>query len=200
VLGVDPEAGIDDIRARYRALARDLHPDRRRDVSDVGDGVAMAAVNRAWAVLSDPLQRAEYDEQITALTSTRPTPSHPPEIYQPSPAGCLASASGALPWLALLVVLAAIFVFTAYAGSGDDEPVDPDTDAVMVPVRDLRGSCVRLVGGATVTVDCLTVPHEGVIVAQASVGARCPEGTVEWLIRQQNVLACTEPGSQVRGP
>jgi DnaJ-domain-containing protein 1 len=209
VLGVDPDAGIDEIRVRYRALARDLHPDRRDAAHGARQSAEMAAVNEAWAVLRDPCRRAAYDAH---LGTGRPSPAqhrqpaaygppNPPPAHAAEPVGCLTSVAGAAPWIALLAVLAVIFVFTAYAGSGrDGDATDGDTteEAPMLAVRDLRGSCIQQAGGTILVVDCLTVPHEGVIVAQASRGAACPDGTVEWLIRQQGVLACTEPGTEVR--
>lgn len=54
-LGVEPTATAEEIRAAYRALAREHHPDMG------GDGERMAAVNTAYAVLSDPERRAAYD-------------------------------------------------------------------------------------------------------------------------------------------
>ena len=102
------------------------------------------------------------------------------------------------PVVFLLGVLGAIFVFTAYAGSGrDDETPAPDGGPAMVQVRDLRGSCIQLINGAVVPVDGLMRPPEGRIVAQASRDAECPEGTDTWVVRQQDVLACTEPGTAV---
>jgi curved DNA-binding protein CbpA len=53
---VAPAASLDEIRAAYRARARRLHPDVVG-----GDTSEMAELNEAWAVLSDPARRAEYD-------------------------------------------------------------------------------------------------------------------------------------------
>ena len=50
----------DEIKKRYRALARDLHPDKTK-----GDAVKeeeFKAVSEAYEILSDPKKRAEYDE------------------------------------------------------------------------------------------------------------------------------------------
>ena len=60
VLGVDKKADADEIKKRYRALARDLHPDKTK-----GDAVKeeqFKAVSEAYEILSDPKKRAEYDE------------------------------------------------------------------------------------------------------------------------------------------
>jgi molecular chaperone DnaJ len=59
-LGVDKKAGADEIKKRYRSLARDLHPDKTK-----GDAVKedkFKAVSEAYEILSDDKKRAEYDE------------------------------------------------------------------------------------------------------------------------------------------
>lgn len=58
-LQLGPEASFDEIRHAYRRLAQQHHPDRAEGQEDNGD--AMARINRAYEVLSDPHQRAEYD-------------------------------------------------------------------------------------------------------------------------------------------
>ena len=57
VLGVAPTADPEVIRAAYRVLAQRYHPDRNAHT----DGSAMVRLNQAYAVLSCPTRRAEYD-------------------------------------------------------------------------------------------------------------------------------------------
>lgn len=58
-LAVDKSATADEIKKAYRTLARKYHP----DVSKEADASAkMAAVNEAYAVLSDPEKRAAFDK------------------------------------------------------------------------------------------------------------------------------------------
>jgi hypothetical protein len=59
VLGVPATATPAEVRAAYRAAARDHHPDAG------GDPARMRAVNVAWAVLGDPVRRAAYDRTLT---------------------------------------------------------------------------------------------------------------------------------------
>lgn len=58
ILHLHPSAHPDVIQAAYRRLALVYHPDRN---SSPEATTMMAAINRAYAVLSDPEQRAEYD-------------------------------------------------------------------------------------------------------------------------------------------
>ena len=59
VLGVDAKADPKTIKNAYRKLAYRYHPDRNADNPGAAD--RMKAVNEAYAVLSDPAKRREYD-------------------------------------------------------------------------------------------------------------------------------------------
>src|SRR5664279_3143046 len=52
LLGVEPDASKDEIKAAYRAEVENADSSRR------------AQLNRAWNVLSDPIQRERYDESL----------------------------------------------------------------------------------------------------------------------------------------
>lgn len=62
VLGVSPSASSEQVRAAYRAAARDHHPDAG------GEQSRMQAVNAAWQVLGDPIRRAAYDRALSRST------------------------------------------------------------------------------------------------------------------------------------
>jgi len=59
-LGVDKKAAADEIKKKYRALARDLHPDKTK--GDAAKEDKFKAVSEAYEILSDEKKRAEYDE------------------------------------------------------------------------------------------------------------------------------------------
>ncbi len=61
ILQIDPDAGQKDIKAAYRRLAQQYHPD-----TDSGDAAAerWEEIQWAYAVLSDPVRRAGYDVQM----------------------------------------------------------------------------------------------------------------------------------------
>jgi len=66
VMKVQPDADDELVRVAYRILARKYHPDHG------GDPLLMVALNEAWGVLGDPMQRAAYDETRTGITVPPP--------------------------------------------------------------------------------------------------------------------------------
>jgi molecular chaperone DnaJ len=149
----------------------------------------MASVNEAWRVLSDPGRRAMYDASLRSATA-RPaaTPGGA------SPAGQLGHRfdepyddgdvefvpapmwKHRLPFWALLSLgaMAAIFLFTAYAGSAGGPPTTRvrSVDGVLTV-----GSCARLAsGGVAEEVDC-GGDHDGLVAALIDYDGRCPSGT-----------------------
>jgi DnaJ-class molecular chaperone len=60
ILGVPSDAGEKQIKAAYRKLAFQYHPDRNKGDSKSAD--KMKAVNEAYAVLSNPSKRRDYDD------------------------------------------------------------------------------------------------------------------------------------------
>lgn len=61
VLQVGRGAAPEVIRAAYRALMREAHPDHAS-----GDGQSAARLNEAYEVLSDPARRKEHDRSLDA--------------------------------------------------------------------------------------------------------------------------------------
>ena len=60
ILGVDKKAGADEIKKKYRSLARELHPDKTKGDSALEE--KFKAVSEAYDILSDSKKRAESDE------------------------------------------------------------------------------------------------------------------------------------------
>jgi curved DNA-binding protein CbpA len=91
VLGVAPHASGDEIVRAYRRLARAAHPDARP--GDPGAAARFRRLTAAYAVLSDPVQRDDYDRS----RRDRPggTPAHPPSPTSdtPGPSGGRRNAS-----------------------------------------------------------------------------------------------------------
>jgi curved DNA-binding protein CbpA len=59
VLGIEPSASAQEIREAYRKLAFKYHPDRNQKTEDAHK--RMREINEAYALLSEPIRRREYD-------------------------------------------------------------------------------------------------------------------------------------------
>jgi len=60
ILGVGKSASADEIKKKYRSLARELHPDKTK--GDAAMEEKFKAVSEAYDILSDGKKRAEYDQ------------------------------------------------------------------------------------------------------------------------------------------
>jgi molecular chaperone DnaJ len=69
VLGVSKDVSESELKKTYRSLARKFHPDSNPD--DASAESRFKEISEAYSVLSDPQQRAEYD-QIRAMQAGRP--------------------------------------------------------------------------------------------------------------------------------
>jgi curved DNA-binding protein CbpA len=59
VLGIAPDVSAEEIKRAYHRLAFQCHPDRNRKSEEAHK--KMEEINEAYAVLSDPIKRREYD-------------------------------------------------------------------------------------------------------------------------------------------
>ena len=64
VLGVEPNASPDEIKGAFRRLAREHHPD-----ATGGDDAQYKEISEAYAVLSDPSKRQQYDNARAGIGS-----------------------------------------------------------------------------------------------------------------------------------
>jgi curved DNA-binding protein CbpA len=60
LLQITPAATFSEVQKAYRSLAMQYHPDRNPTPDSAS---RMVAINEAYAVLSEPSRRREYDEQ-----------------------------------------------------------------------------------------------------------------------------------------
>lgn len=61
-LGLAPDCSPDDIKSAFRKLARENHPDANPDDPDAAE--RYKAISQAYAVLSDPAKRNQYDSAL----------------------------------------------------------------------------------------------------------------------------------------
>ena len=172
VLGVTARATNDELRQAYRERARVLHPDRLRaagrpETDALGDG--MRELNEAWRVLRDPGRRRAYDRSLWP----GPDPEPVVDVEDDDEAGPTVH-DGAplvrnLPWVVILAVLAAIFVFTALARSPQD-PVEREVDITA-------GECVVVQPGVGASETSCTATGARQVVSTLRPGGQCPTGT-----------------------
>ncbi|MBU6475256.1 MAG: DnaJ domain-containing protein [Alphaproteobacteria bacterium] len=145
-LGVLRGAPAEVIRAAYKALAQTNHPDKNLDNPAATE--AMQEINQAYAVLSDPQKRAEYDlwlgrqEAAIGAEWTQPPPRAPSSApASPRHAG---RRTGALILLAALAgAMAFSFSYSAFL-----HPVAPPAlPAPSVPPS--RAADKSMSGGAS---------------------------------------------------
>jgi len=197
VLGIAPDADDTVIRAAYRRLARDHHPDRIKSSSAAG-GQDMPAINEAYRVLNDPGRRAVYDRSLNrsatssgaARTTGSAGPTHDefhgadeqwnvgrPDMLRPA----------RVPWRSLLlfgsVAIGAILVLAQFSGVDDD--VGPD--GIL-----RNGDCVEIqVNGDAREVSC-TGELDLVVRAFIPFDGTCPGLTEPHRDRQGMGVACVD--------
>jgi molecular chaperone DnaJ len=167
---VAPSASPEDLRAAYRALARRLHPD-----APGGSSAAMAEVNEAWRVLSDPGRRAVYDASLRPQAPSSGTVTGPTRasdgVRGDIPLDMLRRGRPAVRgtgWMVFLGVLLAIFLFSAYA-NGQRGSNEPGVDGLLQ-----IGSCVALPPLRNAQEVPCSGPHDGVVVTVELLGGPCP--------------------------
>ena len=143
LLQVSPNADQEIILAAYRRLILRYHPDRS---SEPNAAEMTQRLNDAYAILSDPARRAEYDRERrgrtssssggTGQTSSRtsqnrppPPPRSPPRPPQPPRSGegaCGRRIGGFPPWFlfggvaAVIIAVVAIVIAVSTGGNGGD--------------------------------------------------------------------------------
>jgi hypothetical protein len=154
----------------------------------------MQDVNEAWRVLRDPASRLAYDRSLARAarpSGARPRPSasssSPPpppaagddlvDVAPPVGAGVAQFLRG-LPWAVLLLVLGAIFVFTAYAAGGRGDGV--------------VGSCASPTGSPGTTVACGT-PGAGRVGSVVEPQRACPPGATRVRWDEDGTGVCVTP-------
>jgi hypothetical protein len=186
VLGVSPRADARELRRAYLDRAREAHPDRHIDASGAQRGEAerrIREVNEAWHVLGNPRRRRRYDLERTpeARFVTRTDGTMPSDIGfgQTGEVGEIdgtARLIRGLPWMIIVVVLFAIFVFTAYAATGGDTAVR---------------SCIRTTGAVVTDAPC-GGPGARRVIATVLTTQACPAGSERFQPSSGSTVYCLE--------
>lgn len=78
ILGVSKDASDTDLKKAYRKLALQFHPDKNKTP---GAGEAFKAIGNAFAILSDPEKRKQYDLYGADSPQSSPSSSHRQSQY-----------------------------------------------------------------------------------------------------------------------
>jgi diphthamide biosynthesis protein 4 len=70
ILGLDTGASYVDVRRAYQATLLAAHPDKQRRTG-IDKSLTVDLVREAFAVLGDPVKRADYDRERAALGASR---------------------------------------------------------------------------------------------------------------------------------
>lgn len=88
VLGLEADADLETLKASYRQLVRENHPDIAADKAAAN--LRMAEILEAWRVLSDPERRARYDadrrKHEARVAAATPVPAVAPKPRAATPA------------------------------------------------------------------------------------------------------------------
>jgi hypothetical protein len=204
VLGVSPLATDSEIKAAFRARARALHPDQNttKSAADQQSSAGeLMAVTEAWRVLHDPQRRFDYDmAQLASVTSpprpvsaSRPAPARASATRQaPEPAVRASTdehAGRGIPWIGVIVVLAIIFVITAFAAAHKSS--DPSSPLVGLQT----GACVQLGEGHAIRAVSCSSPHDGAITSQVAYDTVCPQGSESYVASGVLGRLCVTPSA-----
>jgi len=195
VLGVVPTASAEELRRAYLSRARESHPDRYVDASaaqrDAAEG-RMREVNEAWRVLGNARRRRRYDLE---LMPARPytadvrfasrSDGTMPEVIDYDDVDGTARIIRGLPWMIVVVVLFAIFVFTAYAATGGQTTPTP------TPANNL-GRCVRTTGDSAVSPAACGSDGARLVIATVDPTQQCPAGTERLAPLSGTTVYCLE--------
>lgn len=207
LLGVDRAASAEEVRRAYVARARQLHPDRSQGLApedSARTSRAMQDVNEAWRVLRSPASRSAYDERLAAQASAAARAAGGPAAgpgagpgevdldptpYQDRPLAPVDATTAllrSLPWVAVLLVLGAIFVVTAFAGGARDDGGSS---------YDLVGSCVQSQRGVGVVQVPCSAPNEGRVELVVGQQGQCPDDAIPRPVPGQGTWVCLRPAS-----
>lgn len=149
----------------------------------------MADINEAWRVLSDPGRRALYDASLRPAASAPRAAVDPDVERYPVPPGAFdREVRRGFPWgwIALVTVLATVFVFTASAMA--DDPQAPPIDNLLRP-----GECVAYADNLDAYEVPCDGPHDGVVQQFVTIDTACPIDTEPHRDRQGMGKVCATP-------
>lgn len=192
VLGVPADASPERIRTAYRDRARLHHPDRR----PAGADDAMAAVNEAYRVLSDPVRRHEFDRSLGRFGSAAGAATRPVQVddegeaYRPPPvppSRMMPAGPARVPWKMMGVAAVLGSAIILFAAAFNDPPSTEVPDGIM-----RVGSCVSIEANFDVREIACTGEDDIVVDLVIPTDATCPVGLASYRDRLGLGKVCIE--------
>ena len=125
VLGVPRTASRDEIARAYRRLAKENHPDAGTTVPTM----AMARINEAWHILSDPIRRSRWERLNTVIAPPHWAPGPEEVARRPRPMPEAPPSRMDSGWVAIgvlagvVVVVAALMIGVSLAAQPTDDRI-----------------------------------------------------------------------------
>lgn len=219
VLEVPRTADHDDIRRAYYRAARRWHPDRLVGLpvseADQAEG-RIRAVNQAWEVLGDVERRSAYDRQLrdgTAGTVREARPARAadvddgviridPRLLDPTFLAArrdaqlneISNRSSAIlrmaPLVALVGLLVAIFIFTAYARNNSGSAATTTVPGPSLGNGIEANVCVSVLTGPSLLARPCDPTADGRVIGARLPDGVCPLGTIREVELTNGAIAC----------
>jgi hypothetical protein len=191
VLGVASTATEREIKSAYRAKARRVHPDRVSREKEQSASLEMAELNDAWAVLSDPKRRRQYDDSLRVVREPEVRAEQPfqrdrtSELFAQRP---LNTEPARFPWRSMLIFGSIAIVVVLVLSILSDPGSELQPDQLLQ-----SGSCVVVDNDQSVREVLCSEEHYGVVRQLIGFDMRCPGQTEPYRDRQGMGTACVVP-------
>ena len=219
VLDVARSADHVDVRRAYHRAARRWHPDRFAGQSEheaSQAGAEMRRVNQAWEVLGDEARRRAYDRELLSRSSVGSSGASgaatvvgddgviriDPRLLDPSFLAArrhvqfkeISKRTSVVlrvaPALALLGLLAAIFVFTAYARSDDGSATTTTLPGPSLGAGIEANDCVTVLTGPSLLKRPCDPTADGQVIGARLPDGECPIATVREVELSNGAIVC----------
>jgi molecular chaperone DnaJ len=195
ILGISPDATVDEIRSAYRRLAKEFHPDHY-----AGGSERFQDIQEAYSVLGNSRRRSEYIQNITKVARKNPLrhaayPEPEPLIPEESPAD-LGEISPVRSFQSFTPSFDEIFdwlwsSFSDLAPPKSGRVQNMTLEVTLTPEQARRGGNARIMvparavcptcrgHGGVGFYECLRCAGEGVISGEMPISVSFPPGLVK---------------------
>ncbi len=218
ILKVAETADQVEVRRAYHRAARRWHPDRFVD-ADTEEAEkaenAMRRVNQAWEVLGEPTRRKQYDRSLRGGARTVADSGSQGSVADEDgviridprlldPDSLAARRQGyekevsyrtslvlrVAPLAGLVLLLGAIFVFSAYARGGEDASTATTAPGPSLGIGIEANVCVSVLQGPALLARPCDAGADGRVIGARQVDGVCPLGTTREVELTNGAIAC----------